>query len=128
LAVMDFSHMINDDNCRELVFIVDLLFGEQILTTCLATFAPNKHLALRDPHLSVRVQEKAGEVEIRLKSKSFARFVELSVEGVDVLFSDNYFDVPVGRIVTITCKLPDNWDLARFRKALRVQSLFDSFA
>jgi beta-mannosidase len=128
LAVMDFSHMIHDENRRELVFLVDLLFGERLLATCLATFAPNKHLFLKNPHLSLRVQEKTGEIEIRLKSKSLARFVELSVEGVEVLFSDNYFDVPVGRTVTITCKLPGGWDLARFRKALRVQSLFDSFA
>jgi beta-mannosidase len=128
LAVMDFSHMINEDNCRELVFTVDLLFGEKILASCLATFAPNKHFALKDPHLRLRVRELGGEVQIKVKSKSLARFVELSAEGIDVLFSDNYFDVPVGRTVTITSKLPDGWDLGRFRKALKVQSLFDSFA
>jgi len=46
---------------------------------------------------------------------------------VDVIFSDNYFDVPAGRTVTITCPLPDGWSIVQAREKLKVRSLYDSF-
>jgi beta-mannosidase len=56
-----------------------------------------------------------------------ARFVELELEGADVVFSDNYFDLPAGQPVTITCPLPEGWSLEQARAALRVRSLFESY-
>jgi beta-mannosidase len=53
--------------------------------------------------------------------------VELSMEGVDVVFSDNYFDLPAGRVVSVTCELPTGWSEQRAEDALRVRSVFDSF-
>ncbi len=125
--LMDFCNVVSDENCREVVFVVDLLYGEKILSTSLATFAPNKHLSLKNPLLSTRVTEKDGRVAVAVKAKSLARFVELSLDGADVIFSDNYFDIPAGRTVTVYCPLPAGWDRAAFQKALRVKSLFDSY-
>jgi len=42
---------------------------------------------------------------------------------VDVIFSDNYFDLPTGRVATVTCSLPKDWDLAQAQKSLRIRSL-----
>ena len=36
-----------------------------------------------------------------------ARFAKLSFDGADVQFSDNYFNLPAGRIETIECELPE---------------------
>jgi beta-mannosidase len=63
-----------------------------------------------------------------LTSTSLARFVELSLAGVDVVWSDNYFDVLPGRIPAVTCPLPEGWTLERAQEALHVRSLWDSFA
>jgi beta-mannosidase len=45
-----------------------------------------------------------------------------------VVFSDNYFDAPAGRTTAVTCALPEGWSVERARRALRVRSLYDSFA
>lgn len=50
-----------------------------------------------------------------------------SLSGADVVFSDNYFDVPAGRMATVTCPLPSGWTVEQARAALRVRSLYDSF-
>ena len=43
------------------------------------------------------------------------------------MFSDNYFDLPAGRSVTITCALPEGWTLETAGKRAQVQSLYNSF-
>jgi beta-mannosidase len=62
-----------------------------------------------------------------LRSTSLARFVELKLDGVDVVFSDNYFDLPAGCPVDIRFPVPEGWDAARLQSSLRCTSLFDSF-
>jgi beta-mannosidase len=44
-----------------------------------------------------------------------------------VVFSDNYFDLPAGRSVTVTVPALDGSTVERLRSALRVRSLVDSF-
>ena len=57
-----------------------------------------------------------------------ARFVELKLSEADVVFSDNYFDVPAGRGLKVTCPIPDGWTLKKAEDALSVYTLYDSFA
>ena len=54
-----------------------------------------------------------------------ARFVELSIDGTDAVFSDNYFDIPAGRTITVITPLPENWTM---ESTVRARSLYDSFA
>jgi hypothetical protein len=54
-----------------------------------------------------------------------ARFVRLSFSGVDTIFSDNFFDLPAGRMQRITCPLPAGWTLEQARQHLTVHSLAD---
>ena len=70
---------------------------------------PNKHLELVDPQLAVEVSSKAEEGKqavFEVSAESLARFVELKLEGADVVFSDNYVDVPGGWKVQVTCPIP----------------------
>jgi beta-mannosidase len=46
---------------------------------------------------------------------------------VDVVFNDNYFDLPAGQALTVTCPLPTGWTLEQARAAVRVRSLYDSY-
>ncbi len=39
------------------------------------------------------------EVAFTLRSRSLARWVELSLDGAETIFDDNYFDLPAGREV-----------------------------
>jgi len=52
----------------------------------------------------------------------------VSLEGADVIFSDNYFDLPAGRTVNIDAPLPSGWTLLQVQKAFKVRSIYDSYA
>jgi beta-mannosidase len=93
----------------------------------LATFAPNKHLKLVEPGIKVNVSKLKGELQLNLTAHSLARFVELKIAGKDVVFSDNYFDIPAGDTVTVTCPVPEGMTIAQIRRAVKVSSLYESY-
>ncbi len=125
---LDFSNTITDDNKRNLVFIAELMQGDRLISRQAAYFAPIKHLSLFEPGIEKRLRVDKKEIYIQLRSDSLALLVELSLNGVDVVFSDNYFNLPTGRVIQVTCPLPEGWDLRRVEKELRVRSVFDSFS
>ena len=114
---------------RETVFSASLIEGEQIIATQVATFVPNKHLQLVDPKLRAYLIEGEGDsLAVELVADYLARFVALSMDDADVVFSDNYFDVIPGETVRITFKRPEGWSIDDAARALTVFSLYDSFA
>jgi beta-mannosidase len=50
--------------------------------------------------------------------------VELSIAETDTVFSDNYFDIPAGAAITVTCPLPEGWIPD---SKVSARSLYDSF-
>ena len=134
---LDFSGQISADpsteglrtsNRREIVLVYELWQDDERLSMAVLPFVPNKHLSLAAPALSAGVRQDGNQLAFEVTAQSLARFVELALDGVDVVFSDNYFDVPAGRTVTVTCPLPDGWTVEQARAALRVRSLYNSFA
>jgi beta-mannosidase len=125
---LDFSSRIKDDLRRELVFIAELWEGEQSLSRQTAFFAPTKHLALVEPEISAQLRVEQERIRIELTSQSLARLVECALEGAEVVFSDNYFDLPPGRTVSISAPLPAGWTASQAQAALRVRSIYDSYA
>ena len=124
ISALDFSEQITAKTQRELVFVAELFDGDQLISRQTAYFTPTKHLSLSDPQISTKLSVGGENLNIELSTKSLARLVELSFADTDVVFSDNYFDLPAGRSVTITCPLPAGWD----EKELRVRSVYNSFA
>src|SRR6266511_864847 len=90
-------------------------------------FAPSKHLRLEDPQIDAAAYQIGRSLMVELRGQSLARFVELALEGADVVWSDNYFDLPAGRSIGATCGLPEGWTLEQAQAALRVRSLVDSY-
>ncbi len=127
IQAFDFADKVDDSNKRNLVFVVELYQGDEKLATSVSCFAPIKHLALKQPELKVDVELKDGTLIFNVSAKSLARFVELALEGVDIVFSDNYFDVPAGQSVKVTAPLPKGWTLEQAKNALQVRSLVDSY-
>ncbi|MFN8433451.1 MAG: glycoside hydrolase family 2 protein [Anaerolineales bacterium] len=125
---LDFSQYLNDDLRRELAFVVELYDGETCLTRQSAFFAPTKHLKLKAPQIAATLSAKDGVLSIEVSSKSFARLVEVSLSGADVVFSDNYFDLPANTKVTVTAPLPAGWDLKKAKAAFKVRSVFDTYS
>jgi beta-mannosidase len=124
----DYSEFLNDDTRRDLVFIAELWEGEKCLARQTAFFVPTKHLSLADPQIDSRITLNDGTLAIKLSARSLARLVECSLAGADVIFSDNYFDLPAKRDFIVTAPLPAGWDLAKARAAFKVRSVYDTYS
>ncbi|MCS7351239.1 MAG: glycoside hydrolase family 2 protein [Anaerolineae bacterium] len=110
---------------RGLVFVVEPGEGLEPLGTQVELFAPEKDLDLPDPQLNAALQASGAEVRITLRARALARFVTLSLEGADVIFSDNFFDLPAGRARSVQAPLPAGWTPEAFRRSLRIRTLAD---
>jgi beta-mannosidase len=125
---LDFSEYLNDDTRRELSFVAELWQGEKCLARQTSFFVPTKHLSLADPQINSNLTLEEGTLIIELSARSLARLVECSLAGADVIFSDNYFDLPAKRDVIVTAPLPAGWDLAKARAAFKVRSVYDTYS
>jgi beta-mannosidase len=125
---LDFSKLVTETNHRDVVFTAELRQNGQTLTRQTAFFVPTKHLNLTDPMLTAQVKTDRRIITIRVAAHSLARLVECTLEGIDVVFSDNYFDLPAGRSVEISAALPAGWTGQQVREALRVRSVYDTYA
>lgn len=125
---LDFSDSISDENIRRLIFVAELRQGERFITRQTAGFVPIKHLSLTDPDVNVNLRDDKGQLVVELNSHSLAFLVEVSLLGADVVFSDNYFNLPTGRPTQISCPLPAGWTLKKAQKAFRFRSVYDSYS
>jgi beta-mannosidase len=128
VAALDFSARLTPETARRSVFVAELWQGGACLSRQVLPCVPDKHLELGEPNFNLSLEQVGVELEITLKTLSLARFVALELEGAQgVVFSDNYFDLPVGRTAHLTCPLPAGWSLAQARQALHVRSLKESY-
>lgn len=121
----NFSAQVNPENQRKVVFVVELWQGETQTARSVTPFVANKHLALRKPGLKVQTRVEGKTLFVDVSARALARFVELSIEGADAVFSDNYFDLPAGATVTVTAPLPAGWSA---ESKVQARSLYESFA
>ncbi|MEJ2245360.1 MAG: hypothetical protein P8Y80_04610 [Acidobacteriota bacterium] len=128
VETLDFSGYLDEDTRRELVFVAELWREDRCLMRQTAYFAPAKHLSLADPQIKGDLTLKEDLLSIELSARSLARLVEISLTGADVIFSDNYFELPAKKFVRVTASLPTGWDLARARSAFRIRSIFNTYA
>jgi len=121
---------------RVTVVVAEFLVAGRRRALVVTPLAPDKHMALTRADIDWSVeaagsgagsQAAASGAVVRLKSDTLARWVEITLEGADVVLSDNYFDLPAGREVTVSFDLPDGWDLERARAAVRIKSVADTY-
>ncbi len=105
----DFSALVTPENQRSVVFVAELWRDGERAAWSVVPFVPSKHLELRDPGLTVNTRVEGQTLVVDVSAQALARFVELSIDGVDVVWSDNYFDLPAGVSVAVTCPLPKQW-------------------
>jgi len=107
--------------------VVELYQSGQRLFCQAAVFALEKDLRLPDPGLVYTIQSENWLLVVDLSARALARFVALSFCGATkcVIFSDNFFDLPAGRMQRVNCPLPTGWNLEQARQNLIVRSLAD---
>jgi beta-mannosidase len=125
VGLYDFSTLVSAENQRKAVFVAELWQEEKLIARSVTPFVANKHLELRKPGLKGRVRVEDQTLYVDISSRYLARFVELSIDGADAVFSDNYFDVPAGTTVTVSTPLPEGWTA---ESTVQARSLYDSFA
>ena len=113
---------------RSVVVVSELLEAGSRRSLVVTPLVPDKHLALLRPKIELALEPAAERAVVRLRSNALARWIELSLEGAEPVFDDNYFDVPAGREVAVSFELPDGWDLDRVRGAIRVRSIVDTYS
>ncbi|MGE5464682.1 MAG: beta-mannosidase, partial [Syntrophothermus sp.] len=125
VGTYDFSALVSDENKRNVVFVAEMRRGGKLVAQSVTPFVANKHLELHRPGLKVNTHVEGNTLCVDVSTRSLARFVELSIDGTDAVFSDNYFDVPAGTTVTVSTPLPENW---MPKSTVRARSLYESFA
>ena len=125
VASYDFSSLVTPENLRNLIFIAEMWQDGNLVSRSATPFVANKHLELHKPGLSVHSHVEGQTLCVDVSARSFARFVELSIDGTDAVFSDNYFDIPAGTTVSVSTSLPEIWTS---ESKVKARSLYDSFA
>lgn len=125
VTTQDFSTLVTPENQKKVVFVAELWREGQLAARSVTPFVANKHLELRQPGLKAQTRIEGETLVVDISAKTLARFVELSIEGADAVFSDNYFDVPAGVTVTVTTPLPEGWTPD---SKVTAHSLYNSFA
>ena len=98
VQAFDFADKISDSNKRNSGFIAELWKDNEKIATSVSCFAPIKHLALTDPGLKLDVALNENTLTFNVSAKTLARFVELALDGMDIIFSDNYSRCPHGNV------------------------------
>jgi beta-mannosidase len=125
VGVYDFSTLVSPENQRKVVFVAELWQDGNLLAHSVTPFVANKHIELRKPGLKVQSHVDGQTLCVDVSARYLARFVELSIDGTDAVFSDNYFDVPAGSTITVKTPLPESWTA---ESSVQARSLYDSFA
>lgn len=125
VGLYDFSTIVSPENQRKVVFVAEMWQDGSLIARNVTPFVANKHLELRKPGLKVQFRAEGQTLYVEVSARHLARFVELSIEGEDAVFSDNYFDIPAGATVTVSAPLPQNWTAD---STVHARSLYDSFA
>jgi beta-mannosidase len=123
LLRQDFAESRRRIDWRRVIFTAELWQDGQRRALQVAAFVPEKVMPLGDPGLQAFLEQVDDRLAIRLQAQRLARFVQLDLAGADVLFSDNYFDLPAGRSASVECALPRGWTLEQAQAALQVRSL-----
>ncbi|MCE5199173.1 MAG: glycoside hydrolase family 2 protein [Armatimonadota bacterium] len=124
LAALDFSEELAGDAIREVVLVHELLVNGKSMSLGITPFAPSKHLELHPAKITVRPVVENDRINLEVSSDKAVRFVCLTVPKKDVVFSDNYFDIPAGR--TVTVQVDSDIDPASLSK-IKAYSLRDSY-
>jgi len=125
LTVFDFTRAVKKHGAAQLVFTAGLYENGQRVSRQAVLFAREKEIIFPNPELHWDVTQESDRLLISLTANAFARYVELQLDGADVVFSDNFFDLQACETIQISCPLPDGWTLEKVKSALHVHSLAD---
>ncbi|MCL2023161.1 MAG: hypothetical protein FWG82_02180 [Oscillospiraceae bacterium] len=112
----------------EKVGLVLELFDENDVLIHTQTYlqVKDKEAHLLPPEITVtQVSERNAQAFFTLQTQYWARFVHLEIDGIKTPFSDNFFDIPSGKSVTISVAIPQGESAENLVKRLKIRSIAD---
>ena len=122
ISRLDFS---NENTSHAILWANLRVEGEEPSETTVL-FDRAKNLELADPEIRAEVRGEAGAYTVALESMRPALNAWVELKGLDAEYSDNFFTLIPGSKKSVAIKTRAN--LEEVRKALKVRSLFDTYA
>jgi beta-mannosidase len=128
VKLLDLDDLVKCVGKRNVIVWFELRAGREVVSSGLVTFAKPKQMDLPAPDTRYKVQKTRDNIfTVTLNSRKPALFVWLNLPGVDARFSDNFFHMIPGKVVTLRMTDCEELKAAQLEKTLRVRSLIDTF-
>lgn len=128
---VDFANWIKDEEHRRQVFArYRLIENGNCISTGITMFVKPKYFHYQLPEYKIQIEDRKDEFAISISANTFANYVELYLENVDCVFSDNYFDITDENGITVTVskhELPDGITTTQILEQLKAKSVAESY-
>lgn len=128
---LDYSAWLdNEDKKRKYYLEYMLIVENEVVSYGTVLFVPPKHFDFALPQIKTVISEHEDRFIISVTAKAFAKHVEIDFKALDVILSDNYFDLSAGeekKVVVEKVKLEKAVSLVELESKLTVRSLIDSY-
>lgn len=128
LEALSFANQLTPSEMRRVYLEAVLYIDGKLYSTTTVLFTKVKHFEFLDPEIRYEIKEVGDTFEIQLSSASFAKYVELDLDGADCIFSENYFDLSADQNKILVVKkesLSQDLSLQSFMDRLMVRSIYD---
>lgn len=124
-ATLRFADILKDRKKTEVVLTARLTDGSGVRDEKRWLLTPDRNAALPQAKVTYACSENEGVATVKLTATHYARHVFLEADGVTAPWSDNFFDIPAGKSVSVTVNLPAGMSEREFANRLKVRTLAD---
>jgi beta-mannosidase len=124
----NFGGLIEKEGVDKLLLWANLKTPGEPVSKTLLTFAKARELNLVDPEIRASLKRSPRGYRVTLISSRPALRAWIELKGMDADLSDNFVDLRPGRPVDIEVAPVGKVSLSQMQAALRVRSLFDTYA
>lgn len=110
---------------KNTVLLCELRDGKNTLSENIYYFSEPKDLQLEKSDITTGVKRTEKGYELTLTAKKLAKNVYIDIDGENILFSDNYFDLLPGRSKKIS--VLTNSEIENIGSRIKIFSLIDSY-
>ena len=110
---------------EEVVLCLALYDGEKEIVRRNQLLEKEQRIRFPKPAIATQLTMEQTRGELILETDCFTHYVELSVEGIALNFSDNFFDLEKGEQKVIQFELPEKIEEAEFLRRLKIRSYAD---
>ena len=82
-----------------------------------------KHFEFKKPEIKAEVTSDGQTATFKVTSNVFAKGVNIDFDGIDLVLSDNFFDITNNEPYTVTAKT--EYSAEKLKKSLKIMSVYD---